>query len=88
MRFLRDDLWHWGIGEVKKTAEQREWGEAPAEVARALVECQRNRSDTRFHVPRLWNLWPLPLQQLEQDWDEVYVEEFSGVSDEFARPGM
>ena len=45
-----------GIGEVKKTAERREWGEVLVEVARALVECRRNRSDTRFHVPRLWNL--------------------------------
>ena len=26
-RCLRDDLWRWGIGEVKKTAEKREWGE-------------------------------------------------------------
>ena len=86
-RCLRDDLWRWSIGEVKKTTEQREWGEAPAEVARALVECRRHRSDTRFHVPRLWNLWPLPLQQVEQDWDEVYVEEFSEGSDDFARPG-
>ena len=85
-RCLRDDVWRWGIGEVKKTAEQREWGEVPAEVARALVECWRNRSYTRFHMPRLWNLWPLPLQQLEQDWDEVYVDEFSEVSDDFARP--
>ena len=33
-RCLRDDLWRWGIGEVKKTAKQREWGKVPAEVAR------------------------------------------------------
>ena len=66
-----DDLWRWNIGELKKTVEQQEWGEVPGEVARALVECRRNRSDTRFHVPRLWDLWPRPLQQLDQDWDEV-----------------
>ena len=72
---------------MKRTAEQQEWGEVPVEVSRALVECRRNRSDTRFHVPRLWNLWPLPLQQLEQDWDEVYVDEFPEISDNFARPG-
>ena len=53
VRCLRDDLWRWGIAEVKKTAEQREWGDVPYEVARALVECRRNRSDTRFHAPRL-----------------------------------
>ena len=86
-RCLRDYLWRWSIGEVKKTAEKREWGEVSIEVARALVECRRNRSHTGIHVPRLWNLWPLPLQQLEQDWDEVYVDEFSEVSDDFARPG-
>ena len=76
---LRDNLWRWGIGEVKKTAEQREWGEVPAEVARALVECRRNQSDTCFHLPRLWNLSPLPLQDLEQDWDEMYVDELAEV---------
>ena len=86
-RCLRDDLWRWGIGAVNKTAEQRDWGEVPIEVAGALVECRQNRSDTRFHVPRLWNLWPLPLEQLEQDWDEVYVDEFPEVSNNFARPG-
>ena len=37
LRCLRDDLWRWGIGEVKKAAEQREWGHVPYEVARALV---------------------------------------------------
>ena len=37
-RCLRDDLWRWGIGEVKKAAEQREWRDVPYEVARALVE--------------------------------------------------
>ena len=67
-RYLRDDLLRWGIWEVTKAAEQREWGEVPYEVARALVEFRRNRSDTRFHVPRLWDLWPLPLQQHDQDW--------------------
>ena len=72
-RCLRDDLWRWGIGEVKKTAAQRGGSGAPYHVARALVECRRNRSDTRFHVPRLWGLWPFPLQQLEQEWDEVYA---------------
>ena len=87
VRCLRDDLWRWGIGEVKKAAEQREWGAFPHEVSRALVECRRNRTDTRLHVPRLWDLWPLPLQQLEQDWDEVYVDDFPEVSDSFARPG-
>ena len=84
---LRDDLWRWGIGEVKKTAKQREWGEVPGDVARALVECRRNRSDTRFHVPRLWDLWLLPLEQPDQDWDEMYVDESPEVSDSFARPG-
>ena len=39
------------------------------------------KSDTRFHVPRLCGLWLLPLQQLEQDWDA-----FPEVSDSFARP--
>ena len=53
---LRKDLWRWGIGEVNKAAEQRQWGDVPYEVARASVECRRNRSDTRFHVPRLWDL--------------------------------
>ena len=86
-RCLRDDLWRWGIGEVKKTAEQREWGEVPGQVARALVECRRYWSDTRFHVTQLWDLWLFPLQQLDQDWDEVYVDEFPQVSDRFARPG-
>ena len=86
-RCLRDDLWRWSIGEVKKTAEQREWGDVPYEVARALVKCRKNRSDTRFHVPRLWALWPPPLQQPEHDWDEVYVDEFPEVSDSFAHPG-
>ena len=62
-RIPRDDVWRWNIGEVKKTAEQREWGEVPGEVARALVECRRNRSDTRFHVPRLWDLSPLAAAQ-------------------------
>ena len=51
------------------------------------MECRKNRSDTRFYVPRLWDVWPLPLQQVEQDWDEVYVDEFPEVSDGFARPG-
>ena len=37
VRRLRDDLWRWGIGEVKKAAEQREWGDVPYEVARPLV---------------------------------------------------
>ena len=87
VRYLRDDLWRWGIGEVKKTAEQRDWGDVAYEVARALVECQRNRSDTRFDVARLWDLWPLPLQQLEQTWDEMHVDAFPEVSDNFARPG-
>ena len=63
-RCLRDYLWRWGIGEVTKAAEQRGWGYVAYEVARALMECRKNRSDTRFHVPRLWDLWPLPLQQL------------------------
>ena len=86
-RCLRDDLWHWGIGEVRKTAEQREWGEVPGEVARALVQCRRNLSETRFHMTPYWDLWPLPLQRLDQDWDGVYVDEFTKVSDSFARPG-
>ena len=86
-RCLRDDLWRWGLGEVKKSAEQREWGEVPSDVAGALVECRRNPPDTRFHVPSLWDLWPVPLQQLEQDWGEVYVDEFPEVRDSFARPG-
>ena len=86
-RCLRDGLWRWGIGEVRKAAEQREWGEVSYEVARALVECRRNRSDTRFHVPRLCDLWPLLLQQLDQDWDEMYVDELPEVSESFARPG-
>ena len=86
-RSLRDDLGRWGIGEVKRATEQREWGAVPGEVARASVECRRNRSDTRFHVPRLWDLWPRPLQQLDQDWDEIYVEDFTDVSDDFAQPG-
>ena len=51
------------------------------------MECRGNRSDTRFHVTRLCDLWPLPLQQLDQDWDEVCVDEFPEVSDSFARPG-
>ena len=51
------------------------------------MECRKNRSDTRFYVPRLCDVWPLPLQQLEQYWDEVYVDEFPEVSDSFARPG-
>ena len=51
------------------------------------VECRRNRSDTRFHVPRLWNIWPLPLQPLKQDWDEVCVDELPEISDNLARPG-
>ena len=38
-------------------------------------------------MPRLWDLWSLPLQQLDQDWDRVYVDEFPEVSDSFARPG-
>ena len=29
VRCLRADLWLWGIGEVKKAAEQREWGDVP-----------------------------------------------------------
>ena len=87
VRCLRDDLWRWVIGEVKKAAGQRECGDVPYEVGRALVECWRNRSDTRFHMPHLWDLWPLPLQQLEQAWDEMYADEFSEVSDSFARPG-
>ena len=62
MRHLRDDLWRWSIGKVKKAAEQRKWGDLPYEVARAPVECRRNRSNTRFHVPRLWDIWSLPLQ--------------------------
>ena len=37
--------------------------------------------------PCLWDLWPLPLQQLEQDWNEVYIDEFPEVSCSFARPG-
>ena len=82
-----DDLWRWGIGEATKATEQREWGAVPYAVARASVECRRNRSDTRFHVPRLWGLWPLPLQQFEQDWDEVYADEFPEVSDSFACRG-
>ena len=65
---------------------QREWGDVPYEIARALVECRRNRSDTGFHVPRLWDLWPLPLQQLGQDWYEVYFDEFPEVSGSFERP--
>ena len=86
MRCLRDDLWRWGIGEVKKAAEHREWGDGPYEVARALMECRRKRSDTRFHVPRLLDLWHLPLQQPEKDWDEVYVDDFPEVSGSFACP--
>ena len=38
-------------------------------------------------MPRLWDSWPLLLQQLEQDCDEVYVDAFPEVSDSFARPG-
>ena len=72
---------------MKKAAEQREWGEVPYEVVRALVECRRNRTGTRFHAPRLWDLWHFPLQQLEQDWDEVYVDEFPEVGNSFACPG-
>ena len=87
VRCLRDDLWRWAIGEVKKAVEQRECGDVPYEVARALVDCRRTRTDTRLHVPRLWDLWPLPLQQREQAWDEVCVDEFPGVSNSFARPG-
>ena len=60
-RSLRDGLWRWGIEALKRAAEQREWGEVPGEVARALVECRRNRSDTRFHVPRLCDLLATPL---------------------------
>ena len=56
VRCLRDDLWRWGIGEVKKAAKQREWGDVPYEVARALVECRRNGTDIRLHVPRLWDI--------------------------------
>ena len=52
---LRDCLWRWAIGGVKKAPEQREWGDVPHEVARALVECRRNRMDTRCHAPRLWD---------------------------------
>ena len=48
MRSLRDGLRRWGMGEVKKAADQREWGDVPPEVARALVECRRNRADTRL----------------------------------------
>ena len=28
-RCLRDDLWRWGIGEMKKTEKQRDWREVP-----------------------------------------------------------
>ena len=28
-RYLRNDLCRWGMGEVKKAAEQREWGDVP-----------------------------------------------------------
>ena len=51
------------------------------------MECRRNRSDTRFHIQRFWDLWPLPLQQLDQDWDDVHVDEFPEVSNSFARRG-
>ena len=51
------------------------------------MERRRNRSDIRFHMPLLWDLWPIPFQQLNQGWDEVYVDEFPRVSDSFARPG-
>ena len=75
-----------GIGEVKKAAEQRQWGDVPQELARALMDCRRHRADTRLRVSHLWDLWPLPLQQLEQDGDEVYVDDFPELSDSFARP--
>ena len=38
-------------------------------------------------MPRLWDLRPRPLQQFDQDRDEVYVEELPEVIDNFARPG-
>ena len=73
-----------GVPERSRGPQSSENGERfPGEVARALVECRRNRSHTRFHVPRLWDLWPRPLQQLDQDWDKVYVDEFPEVSDDF-----
>ena len=84
---LRDGLWRWGTGEVMKTPEQREWGEVAGEGARALVDCRGNRSDTGLHVTRLWDLCALPLQQFDQHWDELYLDQFPEVSDSFARPG-
>ena len=79
---LREDLRRWGIAEVQQGEDQRAWGDVPYEVARDLVERRRNRRPLD-----LWNLWPLPLQQLDQNWDEVYVDELPEVSDSFARPG-
>ena len=54
VRCLRADLWRWGIGEVKKAAEQREWGDVPYEVARALVvqEESDGHPPTRAAPPR------------------------------------
>lgn len=86
-RAFRDDLWKWGILALRQQAATRGWGTVPQTLAERIVQCRRNRVDTRLVAAEVWALWPIAFSELDVEWDELYLAEFPEVTDPCAVVG-
>lgn len=71
---LRDDFWRLGKDELAKVAARRVWGSVPVRLARLLAH-------ERCPVEEVYSMWPMPFDELGNQWDEIYLREFPEVTD-------
>ncbi|KAL8271421.1 hypothetical protein Esti_004622 [Eimeria stiedai] len=72
---LRSEIWRLDLACVTKMAARRCWGRVPAQL---VVKWQEGESCS---ASDFYGLWPEPLEQLGNQWDEIYLKEFPEVVD-------
>ncbi|KAL8454322.1 hypothetical protein Emag_001481 [Eimeria magna] len=75
---LRSEIWRLDLSCLTKMAARRCWGRVPAQL---ITKRQEGESCS---VSDFCDLWPEPLEQLGNQWDEIYLKEFPEVVDRIA----
>lgn len=83
----RSSFWEKGIGARRELAAGKGWGAVPASVALCVVQFRKNKMDTRMGAAEVWGQWAVAFEQLDGEWDELYLAEFPEVSQPPPPPG-
>ncbi|KAL8446562.1 hypothetical protein Emed_005016 [Eimeria media] len=75
---LRSEIWRLDLACLTKMAARRCWGRVPPQLILKLQE------EESCSVSDFYDLWPEPLEQLGNQWDEIYLKEFPEVVDKDA----